>query len=39
MAEQLLFASQRVHPAALQAAGFEFRHPDLDGALQAILAR
>lgn len=38
MAEQLLFASQRVVPAALESAGFTFQHPDLDGALRAVLA-
>lgn len=34
---EILLNGQRVHPAALQAAGFEFRHPDLEGALRAIL--
>jgi uncharacterized protein len=38
MAEQLLFASQRVQPAALQAAGFEFGFPRLDVALHHVLA-
>lgn len=33
----LLFSSARVLPAKLEAAGFEFAHPDLDGALEAIL--
>jgi uncharacterized protein len=37
MAEQLLFASQRVQPAALLAAGYEFRDPDLEPALHAVL--
>ena len=37
LAEELLFASQRVQPAALLAAGYEFRHPDLEPALHAIL--
>ena len=35
--EALLLASQRVHPAVLTAAGYAFRHPDLDGALAAAL--
>lgn len=38
LAEQLLFASQRVHPTALEAAGFEFQHRNLDDALRSILA-
>jgi uncharacterized protein (TIGR01777 family) len=38
MADQLLFASQRVHPAVLEDAGFAFHHPKLDGALTATLA-
>ena len=33
----LLFSSARVLPATLEAAGFEFTHPELDGALAAIL--
>lgn len=35
MADLLLFVSQRAHPAALEAAGFSFRHPDVDAALAA----
>ena len=31
----LLFVSQRAHPAVLEAAGFTFRHPDVDAALTA----
>lgn len=38
LADQLLFASQRVHPAALLAAGFKFHHPELPAALTAVLA-
>jgi uncharacterized protein (TIGR01777 family) len=38
MADQLLFASQRVRPAVLDDAGFTFHHPELDGALTATLA-
>lgn len=37
MAGELLLTGQRVVPAALQRAGFEFRHPDIDHALAAIL--
>ncbi|MCA2968676.1 MAG: TIGR01777 family protein [Acidobacteriaceae bacterium] len=33
---QILFASQRVQPAAAQAAGFSFRYPELRPALDAI---
>lgn len=38
LADQLLFASQRVQPAALEAAGFTFQHPALEPALRAALA-
>lgn len=38
MAEEMVFYSQRVHPAALESAGYEFRHPDIDAALAAILS-
>ncbi len=34
MAEATILASQRVLPRALEQAGFEFRHPDLRGALR-----
>jgi uncharacterized protein (TIGR01777 family) len=37
MADELLFTSMRVQPAALLAAGYTFRHPTLDGALRAVL--
>ena len=37
MAEALLLASTRVDPAALRATTFEFRHPQLDGALRQLL--
>lgn len=36
---QILFHSQRVIPQAPLSAGFEFRHPELFGALKAILTR
>lgn len=39
MAEELLLQGQRVLPSRLQAAGFTFDHPALDGALTAILGR
>ncbi|HXE91865.1 MAG TPA: TIGR01777 family oxidoreductase [Terriglobales bacterium] len=37
MGEELLLASQRVEPARLIAAGFSFTHPELKGALEAVL--
>jgi len=37
IADALLLASQRVEPARLRGSGYAFRHPDLDGALAAIL--
>ena len=37
LAEALLFTSARVEPAALEAAGFTFTHPELDGALRHVL--
>jgi uncharacterized protein (TIGR01777 family) len=37
MADALLLASTRVRPARLLDAGFQFQHPDLQGALQAAL--
>ena len=38
LAEELLFTSMRVVPDVLTKAGFVFLHPDLDGALRAVLA-
>ncbi|MCC7493051.1 MAG: TIGR01777 family oxidoreductase [Fimbriimonadaceae bacterium] len=35
----LLLGGQRVLPAALQAAGYQFRLPDLEGALRHVLGR
>ena len=35
MAETTVLASQKVLPRGLQAAGFDFRHPGLEGALRA----
>ena len=39
MADALLLASTRVDPAVLRATAFEFRHPELDGALRHVLGR
>lgn len=39
LAESLLFTSQRVLPAALEASGYPFAHPDLEGALRSLLDR
>ncbi|MEQ8790203.1 MAG: TIGR01777 family oxidoreductase [Pirellulaceae bacterium] len=37
MADELLLPSTRVKPAKLKSAGYAFRHPQLDGALRAVL--
>jgi uncharacterized protein len=37
MADELLLASARVHPSRLLALGYEFIHPDLEGALRSLL--
>lgn len=37
LAHELLFASARVVPAALEAGGYAFRHPDLASALEAAV--
>ena len=39
MADALLLASQRVMPSRLQATGYRFKHPELDGALRHLLGR
>jgi len=39
LADALLFTGQRVLPRALQRAGYQFRHPQLDTALATILAK
>jgi NAD dependent epimerase/dehydratase family enzyme len=39
LAEQLLFASQRVLPTVLEEQNFPFAHRDLDTALRAVLGR
>ncbi len=38
MADALMFTSARVEPRVLTAGGFEFAHPELDGALRGVLA-
>ncbi len=37
LADELLLASQRVEPARLKESGYEYRHPELEGALQHLL--
>jgi uncharacterized protein (TIGR01777 family) len=37
LAHVLLYESKRVVPRVLEASGFQFRHPTLDGALRALL--
>ncbi len=37
MADEILLRGQRVEPARLLAAGFEFRYPDVDSALRDVL--
>lgn len=39
MAAEMVLASQRVNPTRLGATGYSFAHPDLEGALRAVLAR
>jgi uncharacterized protein (TIGR01777 family) len=39
LVRHLLVEGQRVVPARLERAGFEFTHPDLEGALRAMLGR
>jgi uncharacterized protein len=39
MADALLLAGQRVEPARLVASGYEFRFPELEGALRYVLGR
>lgn len=39
MAEALLLSSTRVEPARLRASGYQFRHPDLEGALRHLLGK
>ena len=37
MAKDLLLSSQRAQPGKLQNSGFQFRHPELEGALRELL--
>jgi uncharacterized protein (TIGR01777 family) len=37
MADELLLISQRVEPSILATSGYQWRHPDLEGALAALL--
>ncbi|MDP8950767.1 MAG: TIGR01777 family oxidoreductase [Actinomycetota bacterium] len=39
VADELLLASQRVEPAKLRESGYEFRYPELEGALRHLLGR
>jgi len=39
MADELLFDSARVHPAATEASGYSFQHPNLEAALRHVLTR
>jgi NAD dependent epimerase/dehydratase family enzyme len=37
LAGVLLFEGQRVLPRVLEASGYQFRHPELEGALRSLL--
>lgn len=39
LANELLFTSTRVQPGVAASAGYRFKHPDLDGALRAVLGK
>lgn len=39
MADALLLSGSRVEPARLSEAGFEFRHPEVEGALRSVLGK
>lgn len=39
LANELLFTSTRVEPGVAASAGYQFNHPDLDGALRAVLGK
>ena len=39
MADATLLASTRVRPERLQASGYRFRFPDLEGALRHVLGK
>jgi uncharacterized protein (TIGR01777 family) len=38
IADELLLSSTRADPARLRETGYEFRHPEIEGALRAVLA-
>jgi uncharacterized protein (TIGR01777 family) len=38
LADSLLFDGQRVLPTVLESSGYSFQHPELEGALRAVLA-
>jgi NAD dependent epimerase/dehydratase family enzyme len=38
MAQDTILGSQRVLPARLSAAGFNFEYPEIEAALEAVLA-
>jgi hypothetical protein len=39
MADEVLLASARVNPSRLLASGYEFRFPELQGALRHVLGK
>ena len=39
VADAVLLAGARVEPARLKEAGFEFRHPEIEGALRSVLGK
>ena len=39
IADELLLASTRVEPARLKEAGYEFKHPEIEGAMRAVLGK
>lgn len=39
LADELLLASARVEPARIRAAGYQFRYPELEGALRHLLGK
>lgn len=39
MADELLLASTRVEPKKLLTSGYQFRHPELEGALQGLIGK
>lgn len=39
MADDLLLSSARIEPGRLLASGYQFKHPDLEGALRELLGR